>query len=109
MNFVITAARTCFPLGAEISLFAVHFRRFRAAAIIPILCGVFLSASLAAAQPPVRIAIVIDDLGISLQDGRRALRLPGPVATAILPHQAHSLTLAVESRGSGHEALLHRP
>lgn len=74
-----------------------------------ILCGVFLFASLAAAQSPVRIAIVIDDLGISLQDGRRAVRLPGPVTTAILPHQTHSRALAIESRGAGKEILLHLP
>lgn len=95
--------------------------------LVALLCGVFLSASfavaqspnpqardpsraaLASVQSPPRIAIVIDDLGINLHDGRRALRLPGPVATAVLPHQSHSRTLALESRSSGKEVLLHLP
>ena len=63
----------------------------------------------ASVQSPPRIAIVIDDLGHSLGDGRRALRLPGPVACAILPHQLHSQALAAESRRQGKEVLLHLP
>jgi polysaccharide deacetylase 2 family uncharacterized protein YibQ len=75
-----------------------------------LLCGVFLHGAPAPANAPVaRIAIVIDDLGINLGEGRRALRLPGPVTAAILPHQTHSRQLALESRQAGKEVLLHLP
>jgi len=74
------------------------------------LAGALLAvAATAGAQSPVRIAIVIDDLGHNLAEGRRALQLPGPVACAILPHQKHSHTLAMESHRQGKEVLLHLP
>jgi polysaccharide deacetylase 2 family uncharacterized protein YibQ len=58
---------------------------------------------------PAKLAILIDDLGVSLAEGRRVLRLPGPVACAILPHQPFSRRLAEEARASRKEVLLHLP
>lgn len=55
------------------------------------------------------LAILIDDLGVNLAEGRRVLRLPGPVACAILPHQPYSRLLAEEARLSRKEILLHLP
>ncbi len=59
--------------------------------------------------PVVAISIVIDDLGNNLEQGRRALRLPGPVACAILPYTPHAARLAREAYASGKEVILHVP
>jgi polysaccharide deacetylase 2 family uncharacterized protein YibQ len=55
------------------------------------------------------LTIVIDDLGVNLAEGRRVLRLPGPVACAILPHQPFSTKLAEEAHAARKEVLLHLP
>lgn len=61
------------------------------------------------AAPAIAISIIIDDLGNNLPQGRRALRLPGPVACAILPHTPHAARLAREAHTSGKEVILHLP
>jgi uncharacterized protein len=59
--------------------------------------------------PPVLVAVVIDDLGNSLDEGRSAAALPGPVACSILPHTAHGAEIADLAHASGKEVLLHLP
>ena len=55
----------------------------------------FLCCSvLAAPEQHVSVAIIIDDIGISLEKGRRAIQLPGNVTYALLPYAKHSITLA---------------
>lgn len=56
-----------------------------------------------------RISIIIDDLGYRLQDGRRAIELPGPLAYAILPETPGSRRLAEFANERGKEVLLHLP
>jgi uncharacterized protein len=73
-----------------------------------------LSASPALATAPnpatdAAVAIIIDDLGNSLREGRRVLRLPGAVACAILPLTPHGARLAREAHGHDREVLLHLP
>jgi polysaccharide deacetylase 2 family uncharacterized protein YibQ len=58
---------------------------------------------------PARIAIIIDDLGYNLAAGTRALRLPGPVACAILPETPQGAALAQRADRWGKEVLLHLP
>jgi polysaccharide deacetylase 2 family uncharacterized protein YibQ len=59
--------------------------------------------------PPPRIALIIDDLGDSLAEGRRAVQLPGPVACAFLPHTPHARALAEQAHRGRKEILLHLP
>jgi len=56
-----------------------------------------------------RIAIIIDDLGYSLAEGKRAIGLPGPVACAVLPGSPRAETLARHAYEHGKEVLLHLP
>jgi polysaccharide deacetylase 2 family uncharacterized protein YibQ len=69
------------------------------------------SAPLAAIPPRVgpKIAIIIDDLGYRFAEGQRAVRLPGPVAVAILPHTPYAAGLASEADSRGKEIVLHVP
>jgi polysaccharide deacetylase 2 family uncharacterized protein YibQ len=83
--------------------------------LIDSLLGLFLfwfaPASAQAPTPPAAavVGIVIDDIGNSPRDGRRAIALPGPVAVAVLPHTAYGAALAEEAQRAGKEVLLHLP
>ena len=86
----------------------------RAAALAPLAWVLLAGASAApgtenGAVPGIAISIIIDDLGNNLPQGRRALRLPGPVAYAILPHTPYAERLAREAHSSGKEVILHLP
>jgi len=59
-------------------------------------------------QPP-RIAIIIDDLGYERLAGERAIKLPGPIAYAILPETPRATYLAEAAHADGKEVLLHLP
>jgi len=55
------------------------------------------------------IAVVIDDLGNSLEEGRRVVALPGPVACSILPHTIDGPHIADLAHAADKEVLLHLP
>lgn len=55
------------------------------------------------------IVLIIDDMGNSLEQGQRALRLPGRLNYAFLPHTAGSKQLAELAFNSNKEVLLHLP
>src|SRR6185437_15537576 len=61
------------------------------------------------APRPALIAVVIDDLGNSREEGRRVVALPGPVACSILPHTIDGPEIADQAHAAGKEVLLHLP
>ena len=67
-----------------------------------------LFSTTALADAP-RVAIIIDDLGYHLANGKRAISLPGPVAMSVLPGAPRARTLAQQAHANGKEVLLHLP
>jgi polysaccharide deacetylase 2 family uncharacterized protein YibQ len=63
----------------------------------------------AAAQTPVRIAIIIDDLGNNLPLGRQAVELPGALTYSVLPRLPYSRDIAERAHDGGKEVMLHLP
>lgn len=61
------------------------------------------------ADPLPRIALIIDDVGDRRVEGKRVVRLPGPVAVAVLPHTPHAAELARDAHANDKEVLLHQP
>jgi len=67
-----------------------------------------LFTSAAFAESP-RIAIIIDDLGYHLANGKRALALPGTISFSFLPGSPRARVLADHAHAAGREVLLHLP
>lgn len=66
--------------------------------------------SLACGQPgQPRLAIIIDDLGYSLQRGVQAVDLPAPVTLSIIPNTPYARRLAEHAQRSGKEIMMHLP
>jgi len=55
------------------------------------------------------ISIIIDDMGYRLEEGRRALALPGAVTYSFLPYTPNGAHLAETAAALGKEVLLHMP
>lgn len=66
-------------------------------------------ASLTNPSQAPRISIIIDDMGDQKEAGMRALRLPGAVTYAFLPHAPYSHALAETAHKLGKEVMLHLP
>ncbi|MBK1733703.1 hypothetical protein CKO15_00075 [Halorhodospira abdelmalekii] len=56
-----------------------------------------------------RAALIIDDVGETLHNGRRAVDLPGEVTIAVLPHTPYGRELAERAQQRGREVMLHLP
>jgi polysaccharide deacetylase 2 family uncharacterized protein YibQ len=54
-------------------------------------------------------AIIIDDLGGSLEVAHQLFALPYPLTFSVLPHLRASMETAQEARRAGHEVMLHLP
>lgn len=59
--------------------------------------------------PNPRITIIIDDLGNNLALGELAIRLPGDVTYAIIPHTPNGTNLAEQAHQQGKQVILHLP
>ncbi len=68
----------------------------------------FLTAA-SAEEALLPVALIIDDIGNDLVNGRGVVELPGPLACAFLPHTPHAARLARLAGASGKEVLLHQP
>jgi polysaccharide deacetylase 2 family uncharacterized protein YibQ len=79
------------------------------AGVIALVAVLLAAAPPVRAEPSPRIAIIIDDLGYQLEAGRRAIKLPGPLAVAILPATPRARLLAETAYQNGKEVLLHLP
>lgn len=85
------------------------------ATLLCLLLGLFPFSSGAAVPPPPlshpqpSIALIIDDIGDNLSHGLRAVRLPGIVTCAFLPHTAFAQQLAVSAHKHNKEVMLHLP
>jgi uncharacterized protein len=63
----------------------------------------------AAAGGKLRVAIIIDDLGLDYVAAKRVLELPAPLTLAIMSYAEEAPELARAARDAGHETLLHVP
>jgi polysaccharide deacetylase 2 family uncharacterized protein YibQ len=69
----------------------------------------FSSVGLASQPTSARLAVVIDDLGNSLQSGLKAIALPADITFAVMPHRKHSKRLAERAARLGKDVILHAP
>ena len=74
--------------------------------LIASLLLLFTSAAFAGSP---RIAIIIDDLGYHLANGKRAIALPGTISFSFLPGSPRARVLADQAHAAGREVLLHLP
>ncbi|WP_273207392.1 divergent polysaccharide deacetylase family protein [Marinobacter subterrani] len=77
-------------------------------------CALSAAASLAAAEPeqqalPPTIAIIIDDMGHDLHEGKRLISLDQPLTLAFLPYRRYTDTLARLAHQHNKEIMLHAP
>lgn len=56
-----------------------------------------------------QLAIIIDDIGYSAENGQRAVNLPGDFTLAVLPFTPHGAELARRGHRRGKEIILHIP
>ena len=55
------------------------------------------------------LAVVIDDLGYSLERGLRAINLPGPITVAVLPFAPNTQRLTEHALENGTDIIIHQP
>jgi polysaccharide deacetylase 2 family uncharacterized protein YibQ len=56
-----------------------------------------------------KIALIIDDIGFSVNRARQFLELSAPITFSVLPRLQNSCDLAQEIHDRGHEIMLHQP
>jgi uncharacterized protein len=79
------------------------FQRF----FVFLLCGISIGPT--HAEKPAQLAIIIDDIGYNLANGRKAAELPIDITLAVLPFTPHGKSLAELGHRNGKEIMLHAP
>ena len=74
-----------------------------------LIVSLFLLLTSASLADSPRIAIIIDDLGYHLANGKRAIELPGKITYSFLPGSPRAQLLADRAHAAGKEVLLHLP
>lgn len=74
-----------------------------------LLLFLLLSSFVFANNSPVRIAIIIDDIGNNLKLGQRTVDIPGALTLSVLPHTPVAKRLARAGHYSGKQIMLHVP
>jgi hypothetical protein len=62
-----------------------------------------------ATTAPVRLVLIIDDIGYNAEAGQRAINLPGQVTYAVIPFTPHGKILAESAHAAQKEVMLHAP
>ena len=91
------------PVGPPAGL-----HRFRTKALLLIALGVIHPLLVSIAQAA-DLAIVIDDVGYSLERSDRVIALPGPLTLGVLPFAPHAAEVARRAGAAGKEVILHQP
>src|SRR5690606_6051621 len=97
------------PVDFSPSAFAGGSIQTAAIALFALALSCGLPQPLAADPPSAKIAIIIDDLGYKLVEGRRAINLRNQVTLAIIPFSPHAKKLARLAADNNKEVLLHAP
>jgi len=79
--------------------------KFLSLIVIPLSCVLYAKSTHA---QPVRIAIVIDDIGYRYTD-KHALSLPGAITYSILPHTPYGKRIAIKANAKHKDVMLHIP
>lgn len=74
-----------------------------------LLCTLFSANSVAESVQQPTIAIVIDDMGNNLKNGKQLVDLPYPLTFAFLPDRKHTLSLIKQAKKNNKEIMLHSP
>lgn len=82
--------------------------------ILPLVALTILAAGPAIADPvrdaiPPTIAIIIDDMGHNLHEGKRLANLDQPITLSFLPYRKHTDSLAHLAHSQNKEIMLHAP
>jgi len=67
------------------------------------------AGSLSESTPKIQIAIIIDDLGLRLEQDLRVLALPGAITNSVLPSAPHTHRIAALAARLGKEVMIHLP
>ena len=66
-------------------------------------------ASIPSGAERIKIALVLDDMGMNLTQSKAALTLPASVTFAFLPYAPQVKNLSSKAHSKGHETILHMP